>query len=110
MKCAVKPQIICKKKVDYDLIQKVVDWVLLNSNVREYPIVRDTLLIDEHGNSVWTRVPKLLLECSVRKLYNELISPALEGGLEYTSEVIIRDTILRKIMPGQIRRMQEHHK
>ena len=73
------------------------------------------MLIDEHGNGVETHVPKLLLECSVRELHNELISPALEEGLEeekyiVTGEVIINDTILRNIMPGQIRRMQEHDK
>ena len=101
--------------MDYDLIQKVVDLFLQNSNVRESPIVRDTLLIDKHGNFVWTRVTKLLLECYVRKLHNELISPASERGLEeakycVTGEVIISDTILRNIMPGQIIRMQEHHK
>eukprot|EP00978_Attheya_sp_CCMP212_P035056 scaffold150474_cov61-Attheya_sp.AAC.1 len=96
-------------------IQKVVAWVLRNGNVRESPIVRDTLLIDEHGNGVRTRVPKLLLECSVRELHNTLISPTSEGGLEeakdrVTGEVIISDTMLRNIMPAQIRRMQEHHK
>ena len=111
MKWAVKPRIVCNKKVNYALIQKVVDLVLHNSNVRESPIVRDTLLIDKHGNCVWTRVTKLLLECYVRKLHNELISPASEGGLEeakycVTGEVIICDTILRNIIPGQIIRMQ----
>ena len=41
--------------------------------------------------------------------------PDSEGGLEeakycVTGEVIICDTILRNIIPGQIIRMQEHHK
>ena len=65
MKWAVKPRIVCNKKVDYDLIQKVVDLVLQNSNVRESPIVRNTLLIDKHSNGVRTRAHKLLLECYV---------------------------------------------
>ena len=50
VKWSVKPQIVCEKKVDDALIQKVVGWVLRNSNVRESPIVRDTLLIDKHVN------------------------------------------------------------
>ena len=66
MKWAVKPRIVCKKKVYDALIQKVVDWVLRDSNVRELPIVCNTLLIDKHGNGVQTHVPKLLLECYVR--------------------------------------------
>ncbi len=68
--------------MDEALIQKVVDWVLRNSNVRESPIARDSLLIDEDGEGIKTRVPKLLLECSVRELHNELISAVAEGGLE----------------------------
>jgi hypothetical protein len=115
VKWAVKPRIVRKKKVDDTLIQKVVDWILRNSNIRESPIVRDTLLVDDDGDGVKTRVPKLLLECSVRELHNELIAPTSEGGLEeakdrVTGEVIISDTMLRSIMPEQIRRMQEHHK
>ena len=49
------------------------------------------------------------------ELYNELVSPASEGGLEEakyfaTFEVIISDTILRNIIPVHIRRMQEQNK
>ena len=115
VKWSVKPRIVRQKKVDEALIQKVVDWVLRNSNVRESPIARDSLLIDEDGEGIKTRVPKLLLECSVRELHNELISAVAEGGLEearnrVSGEVIISDTMLRNIMPPQIRRMKEHHK
>ena len=115
VKWAVKPQIVCKKNLDDALIQKFVDWVLRNIKVHESPIVRNTLLIEKYGNGVRERITKLLLEFSVRKLHNELISPASEGGPEeakyrVTGEVIIRDTMLRKMMEGQIRRMQEHHK
>ena len=51
----------------------------------------------------------------MRKLNNELISPSSEGGLEedkyrVTGEMIVSYTILRNIVPGQIRLMQEHHK
>ena len=55
------------------------------------------------------------MECSVHELHNELISHASEGGLEetkyrLTGEVIISNTMLRNIMSGQIRRMQDNHK
>ena len=45
-----------------------------NSNVRQYPITRDTLLIADADNKVKHRVPKLLLERSMRQLHNDLIA------------------------------------
>ena len=104
VKWAVKPQIVCKKKLDDALIQKFVYWVLRNSNVSETTIVRDTLIIDKHGNGVRTRVPKVVPECSVCKLHNDLISPPSEGGLEeardcVTGEVNMSDIMIGKIIP-----------
>ena len=48
------------------------------------------------------------------ELHNEFISPALKGCLEevkyhVTGEAIISNTMLRNIITGKIRRMQEHH-
>ena len=51
-----------------------------NSNVRQSPITRDTLLIAEADTKVKRRVPKLLLECSMRQLHNELIASPDDGG------------------------------
>ena len=93
------------------LIYKVVDWVLRNSNLCESLIIRDTLLINEQVKDDQTRAPKLLLNCYMQELHNELIVPVSGGGLEeakyhVTGELIISNTILRNIIP---RRMQEHH-
>ena len=70
-----------------------------NSNVCESPIARDTLLITDSESRVKRRVPKLLLECSMRQLHNELIASPDYGGLigaihADTNDVIISDTIL----------------
>ena len=51
-----------------------------NSNVREYPIYRDTLLITYAEYGLKRRVPKLLLECSMQQLHNELISSPDDVG------------------------------
>jgi len=115
VKWSVLPAVARKKKVNDDLMATVIGWILNNSNIRESPIARDTLQIDVDNSGIKTCVPKLLLECSVRELHNELIAPASEGGLKearnsVTGEVIISDTMLRSIMPKQIRRMKEHHK
>ena len=54
------------KKVGKALRQEIVDWVLKYSNVRQSPTTRDTLLIADADSKVKRRVPKLLLECSMR--------------------------------------------
>ena len=51
------------------------------SNVHESPIACDTLLIIDVESGVKRRVPKLLLECSMRKLHNELITSPDDGGV-----------------------------
>ena len=50
LKWDVNPQTVCTKRVDDELIHKVLDWVLRNSTTCECPIVRDTLLIEKQGN------------------------------------------------------------
>ena len=52
-----------------------------NSNVRESPIARDTLLITDAESRVKQRVPKLLLKCSMQQLHNELIASPDYVGL-----------------------------
>ena len=52
-----------------------------NSNLRESPIARDNLLITDAESGVKRRVPKLLLECSIRKFHNEIIASPDDGGL-----------------------------
>ena len=52
------------KKISKVLRQKLVEWIMKISNVRESPIARDTLLITDVEYGLKRRVPKLLLECS----------------------------------------------
>ena len=49
--------------------------------MREYPIVHDTLIINDAEYGVKQRVPKLLMECSMRQLQNELIASPDDGDL-----------------------------
>ena len=67
--------------------------------MRQSPITCDTLLIIDAYSKVKHRVPKLLLECSMRQLHNELIASPDDGGLvgarhDITKDVIISDTML----------------
>ena len=86
-----------------------------NSNVRQPPITRDTLLIADADTKVQRRVPKLLLECSIRQFHNELIASLDYGGLvgarhAETNDVIISDTMLSYLAPPQLRPMTDNHK
>ena len=86
-----------------------------NSNVRQFPITRDTLLIADADTKVKRRVPKLLLGCSMRQLHNELIDSPDDGGLvgarnAITNNVIISDTMLRSLAPPQLRPMTYNQK
>eukprot|EP00978_Attheya_sp_CCMP212_P025069 scaffold79890_cov67-Attheya_sp.AAC.1 len=86
-----------------------------NPNVRQSPITRDTLIIKDVDTGVKRSVPKLLLECSTRQLHNEMIAPPDQGGLQgarhHTSnDVIISDTMLRSLVPPELRPMTDRHK
>ena len=95
--------------------QEIVDWIMKNSNVRQSPITRDTLLIADADTKVKRRVPELLLECSMPQLHNELIASPDDGDLlgarhAKTNDVIISDKILRSLAPPQLRPMTDNHK
>ena len=95
--------------------QEIVDWIMKNSNVCQSPITRDTLLIADADTKVKRRVTKLLLECSMRQLHNDLIDLPDGGGLvgaihAITNDVIISDTVLRSLAPHQLRPMTDNYK
>ena len=85
------------------------------SNVRQSPITRDTLRIADADSKVKCRVPKLLLECSMRQFHNELIASPDDGGLlgaryAETNDVIISDKMIPSLAPPQLSPMTDNHK
>ena len=89
--------------------------MMKNSNVRQSPITRDTILIADADTKEKCRLPKLLLECSMQQLHNELITSPDDGGLvgarhAITNDVIISDTMIRSLAPPQLRPMTDNHK
>ena len=75
----------------------------------------DTLLIADADTKVKRRVTKILLECSMRQLHNELIASPDDGGLfgarhAITNDMIISDTMLRSLAPPQLRPMTDNNK
>ena len=97
------------------MIHKLVEWIIINSNVRESPIARDTLLITDAEYGLKRKVTKLLMEFSMRQLHIELIASPYYGGLigaihADTNYVIISDTMLRSLAPTKLHPMADHHK
>ena len=85
-----------------------------NSNVRESPIARYTLLITDAESGVKRRVPNLLLECFMRYLHNDLVDSTYDVSLlgsrhANTNDVIISDTML-SYAPPQLRPIKDNHK
>ena len=86
-----------------------------NSNVCESLIASDNLLITDAESGVKWRMPKLLLECSMQHLPNEIIaSPDYGGSLgsrhANTNDVILSDRMLCSLAPSQLRPMTDDHK
>ena len=106
----------CSKQINRKALrQKLVEWKMKNSNVCESPITCDTLLIADAESGVKRRVTKLLLECSMRQLHNEVIASPDDVGLlgsrhADTNYVIISDTVLLSLTHPQLRPMTDHRK
>ena len=85
------------------------------SNVREYPIFHDTLLITDAESGVKRRVPKILLEYSMQPLHNELVALRDDGCLigfrhANTNDLIISDTMICSLASPQLHTMIYNHK
>ena len=86
-----------------------------NPNVRESPIALDILITTDAESGLKQIVTKLLLECPMRQLHNELITSPDDGGLlgvihADTNDVIISYTMLLSLAPPQLRPITDHHK
>lgn len=72
------------------------------------PITDDTILvIDELTGKKTKRLGKLLLTCSVRELYNDLIIDVNNGGLKDVwndNKLLVSETSLRFLLPDQLKK------
>ena len=67
------------------------------------------LYVSIYGNSKKQLMPKLLLQVSVEKLHNIMVSPPEEVGLKEARDednnIIISDSTLSNILPPQLKNM-----
>jgi hypothetical protein len=101
-------------KITPEIREKLNHWILAHPQVVQSPITSDTLLLPDRETGLTICVPKLLLEISIRELHNDLIAPPKSGGLaearDAEGHVIISDSVLRCLLPPQLRKMTERHK
>ena len=65
-----KHTVLEQKKLSRHRDRKLAERIIKNSDVHESPISHDTLIITDAESGVKQRVPKVLLECSMRQLQN----------------------------------------
>ena len=78
VKWSIKPCIVGTKRISKALRQEIVDWKMKNSNVRQYPITRDTLPIADADTKVKRRVPKFFWNvpcdsCTMSSLLHQMM-------------------------------------
>ena len=92
-------------KISPDLCDKVVEWIKKHPHVVHSPISNDKVYVKNPTTGEKEKVTKLLLECSVRELHNDLISPpptGLKEAVGSNGETIISDTRLRSLLPDNL--------
>ena len=73
------------------------------------PISNDLIQIpDKNDPTKMIKTTKLLLQCSVREIHNDLIK--VDWLKDSNGEVLVSDWKLRQIMPPEIRRMANKYK
>ena len=94
--------------ISEDLKDQIVQWICKYDNVIHLPITYDTILvIDELTGKKPKRVGKLLLTCSIKELYNDLIIDVNDGGLKDVwndNKLLVSETSLIFLLPDQLKK------
>ena len=87
---------------------KLYKLITHHPQVVQLPISNDCLklIFDDHIEP--QIVPKLLLQVSIIKLHNSLVSDTNDGGIKYVRDedgkIIISDSTLRSLLPPQLKK------
>ncbi len=96
-------------KVDKDLEEKVISFIVNHPNVVQSPIMNDFVLVkDKEDPTTVHKVPKLLLQVSIRELHNNLIEQLPEASKDGVP--LVSDAKLRQMIPPQVKKMTDRYK
>ena len=96
-------------KVNKDLEDKVYSFIENHPNVIHSPIMNDCVSVKDIGDPTTVhKVPKLLLQVSIRELHNDLIEQLPEASKDGIP--LVSDAKLRQMIPPQLKKMTERYK
>ena len=97
------------KTMQRSLRDNLVKWILSHEHVVQSSLGSDTILVLNPVTKKREPVTKLLLQCSVRELHDDLIGPPPKGlPCVYDSKskkLLVSESTLRAMLPPQLRRM-----
>ena len=97
------------KTLQRSLQEKLLNWVLCHEYVIPSPQKKDTILVYNPTTKKREPVTKLLLQCSVRELHDDLIGPPPKGLKDVyhskTNKLLISESTFRQLLPPQLRPM-----
>ena len=98
-------------KINDQIKRNVYTWITHHNQVSQSPISNDFLKLIYDDQTKPQLVPKLLLQVSVRELYNILVCDPNDGGLKYLRDeednIIMSDSTLRSLLPSQLKQIPE---
>ena len=96
-------------KVIKELEEKVHSFIENHPNVVQSPIMNDYVSVkDKTDPSVVHKLPKLLLQASIRRLHNDLIEQLPEASKDEIP--LVSDSKLRQMTPPQVKKMTDRYK
>ena len=97
--------------------QAVLDWIYKHPDVIPSPLGSDTLLVQDPDNledpKAKIRKNKVLLQCSIRELHNDLYSSKIgldPAKLYKNGEPLISDTAFWALLPPEMRKITDRYK
>ena len=94
--------------------KSIYDWIIQHTQVVQSPIANYCLKVSIGVHSETQLVPKYLLQVSIWELHNSMVSPPenvrLNESIDADNKIIISNSILRNILPPQIKKMPARYK
>ena len=98
-----------------DAVKKALHKLIVNHpSVIKPPIARDCLQIKIYGQTKKQTMPRLLFQTSILELNNSMVisytNVGLKDSIDKENNIIISDSILRNILPPQLKNMTSRYK